>query len=209
MACKQSCQKQCLTIIRIGKNKGDEHLTNHADDQLQETVDESTEIDQTTNQESPEEILDQNDQVSQLEEEVTNLQDQVYRLSAEISNIQKRNAKERQDAAKYRSQSLAQNLLPAIDNIERALDTELDQEQALSLKKGIEMVYESLLYALKQEGIVEIEALNQPFDPTRHHAVQTVPVQEGQEPDQVVQVFQKGYLLNDRVLRPAMVIVSQ
>ena len=56
---------------------------------------------------------------------------------------------------------------------------------------------------------VEIEALNQPFDPTLHHAVQTVPVEDGQEADRVVQVYQKGYKLKDRVLRPAMVIVSQ
>ena len=144
-----------------------------------------------------------------LQQEVEKLNDQVYRLSAEISNIQKRNAKERQDAAKYRSQSLAQNLLNVIDNLERAIASPSESEEAQNLKKGIEMVYESFLYALKEEGIEEIDALNQPFDPTLHHAVQTVPVEEGQEADQVVQVYQKGYKLKDRVLRPAMVIVSQ
>ena len=71
------------------------------------------------------------------------------------------------------------------------------------------MVYEGFLYALKEEGIEEIEALNQPFDPNKHHAVQAIPAEEGQESDVVVQVFQKGYMLKDRVLRPAMVIVSQ
>ena len=144
-----------------------------------------------------------------LQQEVEKLNDQVYRLSAEISNIQKRNAKERQDAAKYRSQSLAQNLLNVIDNLERAIASPSESEEAQNLKKGIEMVYEGFLYALKEEAIEEIEALNQPFDPTLHHAVQTVPVEEGQEADRVVQVYQKGYKLKDRVLRPAMVIVSQ
>ena len=144
-----------------------------------------------------------------LQQEVERLNDQVYRLSAEISNIQKRNAKERQDAAKYRSQSLAQNLLNVIDNLERAIASPSESEDAQNLKKGIEMVYESFLYALKEEGIEEIDALDQPFNPTLHHAVQTVPVEEGQEADKVVQVFQKGYKLKDRVLRPAMVIVSQ
>ena len=143
------------------------------------------------------------------EEKLKKLNDQVYRLSAEISNIQKRNAKERQDAAKYRSQSLAQNLLNVIDNLERAIASPSESEEAQNLKKGVEMVYEGFLYALKEEGIEEIEALNQPFDPTLHHAVQTVPVEEGQEADRVVQVYQKGYKLKDRVLRPAMVIVSQ
>jgi len=142
-----------------------------------------------------------------LQQEVEKLNDQVYRLSAEISNIQKRNAKERQDAAKY--QSLAQNLLNVIDNLERAIASPSESEEAQNLKKGVEMVYEGFLYALKEEGIKEIEALNQPFDPTLHHAVQTVPAEEGQEADRVVQVYQKGYKLKDRVLRPAMVIVSQ
>ena len=142
-------------------------------------------------------------------QEVEKLNDQVYRLSAEISNIQKRNAKERQDAAKYRSQSLAQNLLNVIDNLERAIASPSESEEAQNLKKGVEMVYEGFLYALKEEGIEEIDALNQPFDPTLHHAVQTVPVEEGQEADRVVQVYQKGYKLKDRVLRPSMVIVSQ
>lgn len=143
-----------------------------------------------------------------LVKEVEELNDKVYRLSAEISNIQKRNAKERQDAAKYRSQSLAQNLLSVIDNLERALDIPVEGEQALSLKKGIEMVHESLLFALKEEGIEKIESLGQPFDPTKHHAVQVVD-KEDKEADIVVQEFQKGYMLKDRVLRPAMVIVSQ
>lgn len=144
-----------------------------------------------------------------LQQEVEKLNDQVYRLSAEISNIQKRNAKERQDAAKYRSQSLAQNLLNVIDNLERAIASPSESEEAQNLKKGVEMVYEGFLYALKEEGIEEIDALNQPFDPTLHHAVQTVPVEDGQEADRVVQVYQKGYKLKDRVLRPSMVIVSQ
>ena len=96
-----------------------------------------------------------------------------------------------------------------IDNLERAIASPSESEEAQNLKKGIEMVYEGFLYALKEEGIEEIEALNQPFDPTLHHAVQTVPVEEGQEADHVVQVYQKGYKLKDRVLRPAMVIVSQ
>ena len=161
-----------------------------------------------------EETVEENEEVEpsveeKLQQEVSQLNDQVYRLSAEIANIQKRNAKERQDAAKYRSQSLAQNLLNVIDNLERAIASPSESEEAQNLKKGVEMVYEGFLYALKEEGIEEIEALNQPFDPTLHHAVQTVPAEEGQEADRVVQVYQKGYKLKDRVLRPSMVIVSQ
>ena len=165
--------------------------------------------DETPQEEVTEETTTELSNEEKLQQEVERLNDQVYRLSAEISNIQKRNAKERQDAAKYRSQSLAQNLLNVIDNLERAIASPSESEDAQNLKKGIEMVYESFLYALKEEGIEEIDALDQPFNPTLHHAVQTVPVEEDQEADKVVQVFQKGYKLKDRVLRPAMVIVSQ
>ena len=174
-----------------------------------ELIKENVVTDETPQEEVTEETTTELSNEEKLQQEVERLNDQVYRLSAEISNIQKRNAKERQDAAKYRSQSLAQNLLNVIDNLERAIASPSESEDAQNLKKGIEMVYESFLYALKEEGIEEIDALDQPFNPTLHHAVQTVPVEEGQEADKVVQVFQKGYKLKDRVLRPAMVIVSQ
>ena len=175
----------------------------------EELKEEKVVADETPQEEVTEEKTTELSNEEKLQQEVERLNDQVYRLSAEISNIQKRNAKERQDAAKYRSQSLAQNLLNVIDNLERAIASPSESEDAKNLKKGIEMVYESFLYALKEEGIEEIDALDQPFDPTLHHAVQTVPVEDGQEADKVVQVFQKGYKLKDRVLRPAMVIVSQ
>lgn len=175
----------------------------------EELKEEKIVADETPQEEVTEETTTELSNEEKLQQEVERLNDQVYRLSAEISNIQKRNAKERQDAAKYRSQSLAQNLLNVIDNLERAIASPSESEDAQNLKKGIEMVHESFLYALKEEGIEEIDALDQPFDPTLHHAVQTVPVEEGQEADKVVQVFQKGYKLKDRVLRPAMVIVSQ
>lgn len=175
----------------------------------EELIKENVVTDETPQEEVTEETTTELSNEEKLQQEVERLNDQVYRLSAEISNIQKRNAKERQDAAKYRSQSLAQNLLNVIDNLERAIASPSESEDAQNLKKGIVMVYESFLYALKEEGIEEIDALDQPFDPTLHHAVQTVSVEEGQEADKVVQVFQKGYKLKDRVLRPAMVIVSQ
>ena len=176
---------------------------------LKEEVKEEEVVSDETPQEETGEKTPELSNEEKLQQEVDKLNDQVYRLSAEISNIQKRNAKERQDAAKYRSQSLAQNLLNVIDNLERAIASPSESEEAQTLKKGIEMVYEGFIHALKEEGVEEIEALNQPFDPNKHHAVQAIPAEEGQEADQVVQVFQKGYMLKDRVLRPAMVIVSQ
>lgn len=149
------------------------------------------------------------DELAKVKAELEEMENKYLRVQAEMANIKKRNAKEREDAAKFRAQSLATELLPVIDNLERALTIEVTDEQGKSLKKGIEMVMETFNAALKKEGIEAIDPLNEPFDPNFHQAIQTVPVEEGQTSETVVQVFQKGYDLNGRVLRPAMVIVAQ
>jgi molecular chaperone GrpE len=82
-------------------------------------------------------------------------------------------------------------------------------DQSASLKKGVEMVLESLTVALKEEGITEIKAEGETFDPNLHQAVQTVPAEDDVAPETIVNVLQKGYQLHDRVLRPAMVVVAQ
>ncbi|WP_035052977.1 nucleotide exchange factor GrpE [Carnobacterium pleistocenium] len=149
------------------------------------------------------------DELTEAKKALEEMENKYLRVQAEMANIQKRNAKEREDAAKFRAQSLATELLPVIDNLERAIAIEVTDEQGKSLKKGIEMVKDTLNTALKSEGIEIIDPLNEHFDPNFHQAVQTVPVEEGQTSEIVVQVLQKGYDLKGRVLRPAMVIVAQ
>ena len=148
-------------------------------------------------------------EVEQLEKQIDELQDRYLRVQAELANIQKRNLKERQDAAKYRSQNLATELLPVIDNIERALEIEVEDEKAVNFKKGVEMVYNLMIEALKNEKIEAINPINEVFDPNFHMSIQVQDAEEGQEPDTVINVVQKGYKLEDRILRPAMVIVAQ
>ncbi|WP_208559659.1 nucleotide exchange factor GrpE [Marinilactibacillus kalidii] len=135
-------------------------------------------------------------------------QDRYIRLQAELANIQKRNQREREQATRYRSQDLAKQLLPALDNMERALTIHVEDEAGKNLKKGIEMVVESINHALKSEGIEVIEAEGQPFDPNIHEAYTQVPAEDGQASNIVAQVFEKGYKLNDRVLRAAKVSVT-
>ena len=156
--------------------------------------------------ETAEETTPEKSELDLAKERADEFENKYLRAHAEMQNIQRRANEERQNLQRYRSQDLAKAILPSLDNLERALAVEGLTDD---VKKGLEMVQESLIHALKEEGIEEIEALNQPFDPTLHHAVQTVPAEDGQEADQVVQVYQKGYKLKDRVLRPAMVIVSQ
>jgi molecular chaperone GrpE len=131
-----------------------------------------------------------------------------YRLQADFENSRRRARLDLEASEKYRAQSLITNLLPAIDNFERALQMEADSEQAKSILQGMEMVYRSLLDALKNEGAEQIEAVGKEFDPHIHQAVMQVEV-EGFDSNQVVEEFQKGYMLKDRVIRPSMVKVNQ
>ncbi|HEX5351256.1 MAG TPA: nucleotide exchange factor GrpE [Trichococcus sp.] len=148
-------------------------------------------------------------EVDTLKATLSETEDRLLRLQAELANIQKRNAKERQDAAKFRSQSLAQELLPVMDSLERALAIEVEDEKSLNLKKGLEMVMNLFTEAFAKEGISPIDPIDQPFDPNFHQSIQMQPAAEGQAPDTVVAVVQKGYTLKERVLRPAMVIVAE
>ena len=148
-------------------------------------------------------------EVDELKIKLDEMEDKFLRVSAELANIVQRNRNERELIQKYRSQDLGKKLLPVIDNLERAIAAEVTDEQSIILKKGVEMVLESLNVALKEEGIEEIPAKGEQFDPNIHQAVQIVPVSEGVEADTIVEVLQKGYKLQDRVLRASMVIVAQ
>lgn len=144
-----------------------------------------------------------------LKEEYDDLDDHLVRVQAELQNIQRRNKRDREAAAKYRSQDLAKEVLPAIDNLERALSIEVDDEAGENLKKGIQMVLDNITQALSNHGIEEIQAEDKMFDPNYHEAYTQLPAQEGQESGQVAQVFEKGYILHDRVLRASKVAVVQ
>ncbi|WEV50421.1 nucleotide exchange factor GrpE [Lactobacillus sp. ESL0731] len=136
-------------------------------------------------------------------------EDKYLRSQAEMQNMQNRYNKERAQLIKYESQSLAKDVLPAMDNLERALGTKVDDEASQQLKKGVQMTLDSLVKAMKDHGISEIEAEGVKFDPTLHQAVQTVAASSDDQKDHVVQVLQKGYQYKDRTLRPAMVVVAQ
>lgn len=181
---------------------------------LEHTVEETDETKENNSVEQTEETINEanetmDDQLNDLTQQLNDMEDKFLRAQAEIANITRRNKTEREQLARYRCQDLGKGILGSLDNLERALEIEVDNEQAIRLKKGVEMVLESLLHALKEQGITEIPALNQPFDPTLHQAVQTVPADDTHQKETIVRVLQKGYQLHDRVLRPTMVIVAQ
>ncbi|MFC6274695.1 nucleotide exchange factor GrpE [Levilactobacillus tangyuanensis] len=149
------------------------------------------------------------EEATALKKRADDFEDKYLRAEAEVQNMQTRFQKEQATLIKYDGQQLAKDVLPVIDNLERALDVEAADEAGTQLKKGVQMTYDHLEDALKRNHVTEIIAEGQKFDPTQHQAVQSVPAEDGQEADTVVKVLQKGYLLKDRVLRPAMVIVAQ
>ena len=147
--------------------------------------------------------------LTQLQKEKDDLEDKYLRSQAEMQNMQNRYNKERAQLIKYESQSLAKDVLPAMDNLERALATKVDDAASKQLKKGVQMTLDSLVKAMKDHGISEIIAEGVKFDPNLHQAVQTVAAENDDQKDHVVRVLQKGYLYKDRTLRPAMVVVAQ
>lgn len=133
--------------------------------------------------------------------------DLYLRSQAEIENIRKRHQREKNEWRKFANETLIKNILPSLDNLEKAL-AHADNEQAIhALKEGIEFTLKGLKDALSKSGLVEVRALGESFDPCYHEAVSQI--QEDQvKPGTVVEELQKGYLLNDRLIRPSVVVVS-
>ncbi|MQS51525.1 nucleotide exchange factor GrpE [Companilactobacillus mishanensis] len=148
-------------------------------------------------------------EVADLKKKNDELEDKYIRSQAEIQNMGTRHQKEIAGMLKYDGQKLAKEILPVIDNLERALTVEVKDETGKQLKKGVEMVHQHIVKAVNDNNVTEINNVGEKFDPTINQAVQTVPVDDDHKEDTVVQVLQKGYKLNDRVLRPAMVVVAK
>lgn len=133
--------------------------------------------------------------------------DRFLRIAAELDNFRKRKEREVTDLRKYANQALLRELLGVVDNLERALASSWESGEPKSLAEGVEMTLKELLKIFDQYGVQPIVSLQQPFDPNVHEAVMQEPSDEV-PPNTVIKELQKGYLLRDRLLRPAMVVVS-
>jgi molecular chaperone GrpE len=136
--------------------------------------------------------------------------EQFLRLQAEFENFRRRGLKEKQESFKFGHQNLVKDLLSAVDNLERALEHGAQNAgpEVRGILDGVELVHREVLGALAKHGVKEIEAEGQIFDPADHEAMGQIPNSEV-PPNTVLQVLQKGYLIHDRMLRPARVIVSR
>ncbi|EOD00582.1 nucleotide exchange factor GrpE [Caldisalinibacter kiritimatiensis] len=139
--------------------------------------------------------------------ELEKLNSRYLRLQADFTNYKKRAEKEKQSIYSFAAQELISQLLSVIDNFDRALSTE-EKDKNDSFYQGVEMVYKQLIDILGKNGLEEIKALGEKFDPNLHHGVAQEESDEHEE-GTIIEVFQKGYKLNDKVIRPSMVKISK
>ncbi len=130
-------------------------------------------------------------------------------LMAEFDNFRKRTVRERADLIKSASEKTLKGLLPIVDDFERGLDAIRDTTDAESVKEGMKLIYNKFVKYLADNGVKEIESTGKPFDTEFHEAVAMVPAEKEEEKGAVKDTVQKGYMLNDKVLRHAKVVVSQ
>ena len=146
--------------------------------------------------------------LEELQNEVNTLKDKNMRIAAEMVNTLRRKDEEINRLLKYSNESLITELLPVIDNFERALNVNATSNDVESYQKGMTMIYNSLKNILEKFEVKEIEAIDKEFDPSFHQAVMQEE-KEGTKENIVIEVLQKGYTYKDKVIRPAMVKVSK
>ena len=134
--------------------------------------------------------------------------DRLLRMAADFENYKKRAAREKEDWTKFANEDLIKGVLPFIDNLERAVNHAQKVNDVGVLIEGVRLTLQQLLQSLNKFGLSFFESVGKPFDPAVHEAMLVVETDQ-YEPDQVIEEFQKGYLLNDRLLRPATVSVSK
>ena len=170
------------------------------------TTDENIETDENAEDEA---AVDEKDkEIQQLQRALDDKEEQYLRLYAEFENYKRRIQKEVETTKAYQSQRVLTDILPTLDNINRALEIKGEDDAFLSLQKGVQMVYDSLVKALEDNGLEAIATEGEAFDPNFHQAVMQDD-DSNYESGQITTELQKGYKLKDRVLRPSMVKVNQ
>jgi len=149
------------------------------------------------------------EQIAKLQQEVREAKEQSLRTLAEFENTKKRLQRDQETAIRFAAETMIRALLPIVDSLSQALVAVDKQADPQAVIKGVHLIYRQLLGVLNQEGVKRIETVGQLFDPHLHEAVGHVPPQDGQAEGMIVEEIQVGYLMHDKVLRPAMVKVAK
>ena len=152
----------------------------------------------------------QKEEITNLKKQIEELSNETLRAKADLINYRKRKDEETNKMLKYANEGLILEILPILDNFERAIKMDDDnlEDEVSKFLSGMKMVYSSLKSTLEKYGVTEIDALGKTFDPKLHEAVMTES-NDKKEKDVVLEVYQKGYMLKDKVIRPAMVKVNK
>ncbi|MBN2479856.1 MAG: nucleotide exchange factor GrpE [Bacteroidales bacterium] len=159
--------------------------------------------------ESTENSEEQIKEAPSFEQKFSEINDKYLRLSAEFDNYRKRSLKEKMDLIKSAGEDILINILPVMDNFERALESIKENADANSTKEGIELIYSNFNEFLKQRGVQEIEAKGNSFDTDYHEAISKIPSTDEEQKGKVIDVIEKGYLLHGKVIRFAKVVVGE
>ncbi|CAK7024094.1 MAG TPA: nucleotide exchange factor GrpE [Porphyromonadaceae bacterium] len=154
-------------------------------------------------------LSDEADPVEELQVKYDDLNDNYLRLHAEFDNFRKRTLKEKADIIKSGGERVLTDMLPFADDFERALQALHTAEDKEAMVEGMDLIYSKFLNFLNQHGVKEIEALGQPFDADKFEAITTVPVQDKSQKGVIIDCVQKGYQLNDKIIRYPKVIVGE
>jgi molecular chaperone GrpE len=189
-------------------------MTNEKDnEQLENETPELTEQQEETAQQKKDSKKDKGHRKTkaeeQLETELLELKDKHIRLQAEFDNYRKRTLKERMELLRSASESVLVSILPVIDDFDRAMQTVNLEEQNSHIKEGVQLIFNKFQEFLKQNGVKEIEAKEQIFDTDLHEAITKIPAPTEELKGKIVDVVQKGYYLNDKVIRFSKVVIGE
>jgi molecular chaperone GrpE len=198
---KQETAKEKSVKIEVNKEE-----QGYQDNAAPEEAEQHELIEEKLLEKMPESELLQ--KIEEFREKAEKNYDQYVRAQAEIENIIKRNKKDKEEWIKYSTETLIKDLLIVIDNLEKAVSHSNDENSLQALREGVELTLKGLKNTLAKSGLEEIVSIGKPFDPNFHHAVSE---QEDGNTEQgiIINEFQKGYSLHQRLIRPAMVIISK
>ena len=186
----------------VNKNTGNE--VKDSEEVLQNTTEEEQQAQQP---EDDQQVKDE--ETNDCEKRLSGMQDKYLRLTAEFDNYRKRTLREKTELLKSASEDVLVKILPVMDDFERALNSMEGSNDIEAIRAGIYLIYNKFKEFLSREGIREMNSLSQEFDTDKHEAVTKIPVQEEEKKGKVVDVIEKGYTLNDKVIRYAKVIIGE
>ncbi len=187
----------------------DEKLNNELENEVKETPETHVETDHKDEHKKTHRKSKKEEQCEKLEAELLEIKDKHLRLQAEFDNYRKRTMKEKMELLKSASEGVLVSILPVIDDFERALQSLQSIEGENPVKDGVLLIYNKFQDFLKQNGVKEIEAKEKDFDTDLHEAITKIPAPTEELKGKVVDVIQKGYYLNDKVIRFSKVVIGE